>query len=67
MIVSSGSYSYTDPKGARISVNYVADEKGFVPRWKIEKAPEYRTTTPPPQVYALEVGGDVIESLIHNG
>jgi hypothetical protein len=29
VIVKEGSYSYVSPEGTRITVNYVADEKGF--------------------------------------
>lgn len=31
IIVHTGSYSYTDPEGNIITVNYVADENGFQP------------------------------------
>lgn len=31
VIVVTGSYSYTDPDGNIITVNYVADENGFQP------------------------------------
>ena len=32
--VAKGSYSYTAPDGAKISVNWVADENGFQPTGK---------------------------------
>lgn len=30
--VAQGSYSYTDPDGNQVSVQYTADENGFVPQ-----------------------------------
>ncbi|XP_054286063.1 endocuticle structural glycoprotein ABD-5-like [Macrosteles quadrilineatus] len=31
VLVYTGSYSYNDPDGKRVQVNYVADENGFQP------------------------------------
>lgn len=45
--IAKGSYSYTDPDGSTITVNWVGDENGFLPTgghlpaaFKIPEAPQ---------------------------
>lgn len=35
VVVYTGSYSYTNPDGGQVFVEYVADEKGYVPHVRI--------------------------------
>ncbi|VEN34442.1 unnamed protein product [Callosobruchus maculatus] len=51
--VQQGSYSYTSPEGQIITVNYVADEKGFHPTGD-------HLPTPPPVSPEVQKGLDLI-------
>ncbi|XP_062547388.1 endocuticle structural glycoprotein SgAbd-2-like [Armigeres subalbatus] len=46
-VVAEGRFSYTDPEGNKISVQYVADENGFQPQGD-------HLPTPPPIPEAIE-------------
>lgn len=51
--VQQGSYSYTSPEGQVITVNYIADEKGFHPTGD-------HLPTPPPVSPEVQKGLDLI-------
>lgn len=51
--VQQGSYSYTSPEGQIITVNYIADEKGF-------HATGEHLPTPPPVSPEVQKGLDLI-------
>lgn len=66
VITFSGSYAYNDPNGVQTVVEYVADEKGYAPRVKVNGlAKEYPSTPVTSYAYAAPaVSADVIESLV---
>uniref|UniRef100_A0A182PJH7 Uncharacterized protein n=1 Tax=Anopheles epiroticus TaxID=199890 RepID=A0A182PJH7_9DIPT len=57
--VAQGQYSYTDPEGNRISVQYIADENGFQPQGD-------HLPTPPPIPEAIERALRLLANLSRN-
>uniref|UniRef100_A0A182KCU6 Uncharacterized protein n=1 Tax=Anopheles christyi TaxID=43041 RepID=A0A182KCU6_9DIPT len=57
--VAQGQYSYTDPEGNRISLQYIADENGFQPQGD-------HLPTPPPIPEAIERALRLLANLSRN-
>lgn len=57
--VAQGQYSYTDPEGNRVSVQYIADENGFQPQGD-------HLPTPPPIPEAIERALRLLANLSRN-